>query len=89
MVKEPSWCGHQGDEGEKLYVVLCAFRSDKSHAVYYSIDSDVYKSKFLENWTLMGTIRKPIIAAVSGYAVRHSTPSLLWHVVETDVPFRP
>lgn len=56
-------------------------RSDKSHAVRYSIDSDVYKSKFLENWTLMGTIRKPIIAAVSGYAVWHWT---ILSVAETD-----
>ncbi|KAF9781331.1 enoyl-CoA hydratase [Thelephora terrestris] len=31
--------------------------------------SDVYKNKFLENWTLISTIRKPIIAAVSGYAL--------------------
>jgi 1,4-dihydroxy-2-naphthoyl-CoA synthase len=41
----------------------------KSHTVRYSIDSDVYKNKFLENWSLMSAVRKPIIAAVSGYAV--------------------
>lgn len=32
--------------------------------------SDVYKNNFLENWqTALTTIRKPIIAAVSGYAL--------------------
>ncbi|KDQ57698.1 hypothetical protein JAAARDRAFT_130404 [Jaapia argillacea MUCL 33604] len=31
--------------------------------------SDVFKNKFLENWALMTNIRKPIIAAVSGYAL--------------------
>jgi hypothetical protein len=31
--------------------------------------AEVYKSKFLENWGTVGTIRKPIIAAVSGFAV--------------------
>ena len=41
----------------------------QSHPMRHSTDSDVYKNKFLENWTLMSTVRKPIIAAVSGYAV--------------------
>ncbi|EPQ57479.1 enoyl-CoA hydratase [Gloeophyllum trabeum ATCC 11539] len=31
--------------------------------------SDVYKNRFLENWTAMTKIRKPVIAAVSGYAL--------------------
>ncbi|KAI0923024.1 hypothetical protein AcW1_002486 [Taiwanofungus camphoratus] len=31
--------------------------------------SDVFKNKFLENWSLITSIRKPIIAAVSGYAL--------------------
>ncbi|EMD37149.1 hypothetical protein CERSUDRAFT_84184 [Gelatoporia subvermispora B] len=31
--------------------------------------AEVYKGKFLESWTLMTSIRKPIIAAVSGYAL--------------------
>jgi len=31
--------------------------------------SDVFKNRFLENWSLMTSIRKPIIAAVSGYAL--------------------
>ncbi|PCH37593.1 ClpP/crotonase [Wolfiporia cocos MD-104 SS10] len=31
--------------------------------------SDVFKAKFLENWSLVTQIRKPIIAAVSGYAL--------------------
>lgn len=34
------------------------------------IVADVYKNKFLENWGQITHLRKPIIAAVSGYAVR-------------------
>ncbi|THH29712.1 hypothetical protein EUX98_g4470 [Antrodiella citrinella] len=30
---------------------------------------DVYKNKFLEDWTKIASLRKPIIAAVSGYAL--------------------
>lgn len=33
-------------------------------------DADVYKNNFLENWADIPKTRKPIIAAVSGYAVR-------------------
>jgi len=29
----------------------------------------VYQNRFLENWQEISSIRKPIIAAVSGYAV--------------------
>jgi enoyl-CoA hydratase/carnithine racemase len=47
---------------------LRTFRGE-SQGVRYPIDSDVYRNKFLENWTLMSAIRKPVIAAVSGYAV--------------------
>ena len=31
--------------------------------------ADVYQNRFLENWQEITKIRKPIIAAVSGYAV--------------------
>jgi len=31
--------------------------------------ADVYQNGFLENWQDIAKIRKPIIAAVSGYAV--------------------
>lgn len=31
--------------------------------------ADVYQNRFLENWQEVTTIRKPIIAAVSGFAV--------------------
>jgi len=31
--------------------------------------SEVYKTRFLEDWTLLSQTRKPIIAAVSGYAL--------------------
>jgi len=53
------------DKECKSLPVFRLFPSDKPRM----IDSDVYKNKFLENWTLMSTIRKPVIAAVSGYAV--------------------
>lgn len=33
-------------------------------------DADVYKNKFLEDWGHISQLRKPLIAAVSGYAVR-------------------
>lgn len=35
-------------------------------------DSEVYKKRFLENWGDMTSLKKPVIAAVSGYAVRAS-----------------
>ncbi|KAI0319595.1 enoyl-CoA hydratase [Amylostereum chailletii] len=31
--------------------------------------SDVYRNRFLENWSTLSQMRKPIIAAVSGYAL--------------------
>ncbi|KAK0548508.1 putative enoyl-CoA hydratase, mitochondrial [Tilletia horrida] len=31
--------------------------------------ADVYKNNFLGHWTLLTTVRKPIVAAVSGYAL--------------------
>jgi hypothetical protein len=31
--------------------------------------ADVYQNRFIENWQEVTTIRKPIIAAVSGFAV--------------------
>ncbi|KAI0321526.1 enoyl-CoA hydratase [Amylostereum chailletii] len=31
--------------------------------------SDVYRSRFLENWSILSQMRKPIISAVSGYAL--------------------
>jgi hypothetical protein len=31
--------------------------------------ADAYQNRFLENWQEIATIRKPIIAAVSGFAV--------------------
>lgn len=37
--------------------------------VYTFLDEEVYGNKFLESWTSITQLRKPIIAAVSGYAV--------------------
>lgn len=38
--------------------------------------ADVYKNKFLEDWGKIAHLRKPLIAAVSGYAVRPISVSL-------------
>lgn len=50
-----------------------AFNSTDVNA--HPSDPEVYKNRFLENWSDLTKIRKPIIAAVSGYAV--SPPVLL------------
>ena len=42
--------------------------------------SSAYKNNFLGHWTKITTIRKPIIAAVSGYAVS----SRGWHTLSVD-----
>jgi hypothetical protein len=36
--------------------------------------ADVYQNRFLEDWQEITRIRKPIIAAVSGYAVNTTAP---------------
>lgn len=36
--------------------------------------AEVYKGDFLAHWTEMSSFRKPIVAAVSGYAVRRALP---------------
>ena len=43
-------------------------------------DQDVYRNQFIANWGDVSKIRKPIIAAVSGYAVRVllRPPLLFW-----------
>ena len=45
--------------------------------------ADVYGNNFLENWSLITKIQKPIIAAVSGFAVSPlASPSLVYpHVL--------
>ena len=40
------------------------------------VDHDVNKEDFLANWHRLAELRKPTIAAVSGYAVRPRLPSL-------------
>jgi hypothetical protein len=48
-----------------------------------SPDPEVYKSRFLEDWSTLTTLRKPIIAAVSGYAVRSDSSSKLFRKDKT------
>ncbi|KAL0956196.1 hypothetical protein HGRIS_002353 [Hohenbuehelia grisea] len=65
----------QADEDSSVGAIVLT-GSDKAFAAGADIKemkdkefSDVYKNNFLENWATMTTIRKPIIAAVSGYAL--------------------
>jgi hypothetical protein len=50
--------------------------------------ADVYQNRFLENWQEISTIRKPIIAAVSGFAVNHSFLSLPCPALTRPAMFR-
>ncbi|CCM05379.1 uncharacterized protein FIBRA_07595 [Fibroporia radiculosa] len=61
------------DEGIRAMVIT---GSEKAFAAGADIKemkdkdfSDAFKNRFLENWALLSQIRKPIIAAVSGYAL--------------------
>jgi enoyl-CoA hydratase len=47
--------------------------------------SDAYKEDYLESWTKISNVRKPVIAAVSGYAVRTSPLSVALHTRLTIV----
>lgn len=48
-------------------ILICTYHG--RHVV-----AEVYKNRFLEDWAEMTRIRKPIIAAVSGYAVCQRFP---------------
>jgi enoyl-CoA hydratase/carnithine racemase len=45
-------------------------------SILFLADAEAYGSNFLESWQDVMKIRKPIIAAVSGYAVRPYPSSL-------------
>ena len=51
---------------------MCVAHPSHAFSVRLTVspDSEVYKTKFLESWSLLSNASKPIIAAVSGYAVR-------------------
>jgi len=59
------------------------------HLFTFSVlDADVYTSNFLENWGTISKARKPIIAAVSGYAVRprpHETQANAYAYADSSV----
>lgn len=38
--------------------------------------ADVYRDQFLGHWSKMNSVRKPIIGAVSGYAVSVGRPAM-------------
>ena len=50
--------------------------------------ADVYRDQFLGHWSKMNSVRKPIVGAVSGYAVRWRAPSLCLSGAETISPAR-
>ena len=49
---------------------VCSTYSEKTRMLTARADADVYSNKFIENWGELTRLRKPVIAAVSGYAVR-------------------
>ena len=56
---------------------VCSIYSEKTRMLTARADADVYSNKFIENWGELTRLRKPVIAAVSGYAVRAARPLLL------------
>ena len=50
-----------------VHAITCSMR-----ALTLTIDNEVYKTKFLASWGQISSLKKPVIAAVSGYAVRGS-----------------
>ena len=52
-----------------VYLAVCMGILNWDCPVCGSQVADVYQNRFLENWQEISRIRKPIIAAVSGYAV--------------------
>ena len=46
--------------------------------------ADVYRKQFLGHWTRMNGVRKPIIGAVSGYAVCGLTVPLMSSFADVD-----
>lgn len=50
-----------------VYIIPSFYISLRSHP---APDVDVYRNQFLRDWGKIQTLSKPIIAAVSGYAVR-------------------
>jgi hypothetical protein len=65
-----SWCRYQGDEGYEVYVTNYPLPRAYQCIIPPCTVADAYKNRFLEDWADMTKVRKPIIAAVSGYAVR-------------------
>ena len=61
--------------GITLKFYLTDLVKKRNPAFRHRIDHDVYKDNFLETWQRLSDCRKTTIAAVSGYAVRH-TPTI-------------
>lgn len=66
-----SWCGAFIREEHHTYLspYYPSSKSEPSLIKSPSPVAETYKNNFLGTWTKLGAIRKPIIGAVSGYAV--------------------
>lgn len=68
----------RSDESEEIAAIVLT-GSEKAFAAGADIKemkdkqfAEVYQKKFLGNWTKMNDVKKPIIGAVSGFAVSSS-----------------
>ncbi|KAF8197992.1 ClpP crotonase [Pholiota molesta] len=75
LFKELNAALKQADEDDSIGAMVLT-GSEKAFAAGADIKemkdkqfADVYKNKFLEDWGLISKLRKPLIAAVSGYAL--------------------
>lgn len=88
----------RSDESEEIAAIVLT-GSEKAFAAGADIKemkdkqfAEVYQKKFLGNWTKMNDVKKPIIGAVSGFAVSFSKITYACHelakaTINTDLLF--